>query len=233
MRYITYALTKSFKDFLSKWFWISTFVITAVPIILWGILFFFFSDSISLLISSVIGYIPFLESESVKDTLIFIIKILLYLQTVLITVIIFLAFATEKIVRILHKKYYQNISLAGFGSFLEMAKVNIKSIALFIFLAIILMPFLFVPGLNIFLQLFLWSILIKDPFLYDTASIAATKEEYEKMKKAKIELLLLSVIAALFNFIPILNFFAPLFQIVIFSHYTFAKIKDFREGLHR
>jgi hypothetical protein len=67
----------------------------------------------------------------------------------------------------------------------------------------LLFPLFFVPVLNIFMQLFLWTKLYKDSF----SSVIEAKEAN-----------LIAALAALFNFLPIINFFAPFFGIILFYH---------------
>jgi hypothetical protein len=84
----------------------------------------------------------------------------------------------------------------------------IKDISIFMILFVVLFPLFFIPVVNVATQLFLWTKLYKDSFSYFV----------------KKEATLVAVIAASFNFIPILNFFAPFFGIIVFYHC--ANLKD-------
>ena len=67
-------------------------------------------------------------------------------------------------------------------------------------------------------MLYLWSVLIKEPTVYDVGSlfIKDRRIHKEKSKKART----IALIASLFNYIPIVNIFAPIFAQILFLHHV-------------
>jgi hypothetical protein len=72
--------------------------------------------------------------------------------------------------------------------------------------------------------LYLWSILLREPTVYDVGALFITdKSKLEKRgKKTRV----LAMIASLFNYIPILNLFAPTFAQILFLHHILGKIDE-------
>jgi len=70
-------------------------------------------------------------------------------------------------------------------------------------------------------MLWLWSIIIKEPTAYDVSSlfIADKKMVKEKTKKSRV----IAMIASLFNYVPVLNIFAPVFAQILFLHNILGK----------
>jgi uncharacterized protein involved in cysteine biosynthesis len=70
-------------------------------------------------------------------------------------------------------------------------------------------------------MLWLWSILLREPTVYDVGSlfISDPAELRRQSKKAR----LIALVAALFNYIPLLNIFAPVFAQILFLHHLLGK----------
>ena len=85
------------------------------------------------------------------------------------------------------------------------------------------MPFLPIPILGQGLMLYLTSLLLRNP-IYKIGSIFTndTKLLKEKSKKSTK----IAFISFLFNYIPILNIFAPIFRQILFLHYVLDKTKE-------
>jgi uncharacterized protein involved in cysteine biosynthesis len=64
--------------------------------------------------------------------------------------------------------------------------------------------------------LYLWSILLKEPTIYDVGALFINDKKLIKEKRKKTRVL--AMIAALFNYIPLLNIFAPVFAQILFLH---------------
>ena len=75
---------------------------------------------------------------------------------------------------------------------------------------------MFIPLVGAVYMLWLWSILLKKPTIYDVSSLFINNEE-EKRRKTK-NLTMLAMIAAGFNYIPVLNIFSAVFAQILFLH---------------
>ncbi|NPA12112.1 MAG: hypothetical protein GXO62_07705 [Epsilonproteobacteria bacterium] len=79
----------------------------------------------------------------------------------------------------------------------------LKDIGVFVAFFVVLFPLFFIPVLNVLVQLYLWAKLYRDSFSY-----------FLKTKQANF----IAFLSAFFNFLPIINFFAPFFGVILFYH---------------
>jgi len=114
----------------------------------------------------------------------------------------------------LAKKHY-GIEGSDNSKISEVIKVNLKATLKFFGLTILLLPALFVPILGQIVMLLLWAVLLKEPTEYDIKSLF----NIDNAKSSQIA----SIIAALFNYIPILNVFSALFAQILFLHFILSK----------
>jgi len=105
-------------------------------------------------------------------------------------------------------------------------RVFLKDVFLFMFLFILLFPLFFIPVVNIGVQMFLWTKLYHDSFIYFVCNEYCSNNEFEKLKNYKLKTILIAIIAASFNFLPIINFFAPFFAVIMFFHCVMQLKKD-------
>jgi len=85
--------------------------------------------------------------------------------------------------------------------------------------SLIAFPLLFIPVLNIVVQIALWMWLIKDTMSYDAAALVYEKVEQEEIKQHRFAIWVISFTTALFNFIPVFNIFGPYFGEISMFHY--------------
>ena len=124
---------------------------------------------------------------------------------------------SEKLLIKLAKKHYPSVEVVGSADIMTSILATLKASIIFLILFVLSIPLLFIPILGQIIMLYLWSILIKEPTVYDVGSLFTKEKKIlkEKSKKAR----LIAMIASLFNYIPILNIFAPVFAQILFLHY--------------
>jgi uncharacterized protein involved in cysteine biosynthesis len=91
-------------------------------------------------------------------------------------------------------------------------------------LFILTLPLFFIPLLGQILPLYLWSILLKEPTTYDVGSLFINDQNTLEKKKQKTTLL--AMIASLFNYVPIVNIFAPVLGQILFLHHILEEEKE-------
>lgn len=62
-----------------------------------------------------------------------------------------------------------------------------------------------------FVQIGLWTWLIKDTMTYAAASLVYEKVDKKALKKHRFSIWFIAIIVALFNLVPVLNIFGPFF----------------------
>jgi len=194
-----------------------------ISLIFWGVVFYFFSDNIVNLVMFYVSFLPFTESinKIIANIGSFIILVFLYYQLVIISLGFFSSFFVEKIVKYINNKYYhlpeKKINL------IEGVVVSLKGIVQFLLIFAFTFYLLFIPIINIFYQLFLWSIANKKALVFDSASLFCDYKEIEK--RYNINIWILVFITSIIYFIPIISLFGYAFQLIIVTHFILKKCK--------
>ena len=86
-----------------------------------------------------------------------------------------------------------------------------------------MIPLLFIPLFGQVVILYLWSVLLKEPTIYDVGALFIDDKTLLKEKRKNTRVL--AMVAALFNYIPLLNIFAPVFAQILFLHHILQEEK--------
>jgi uncharacterized protein involved in cysteine biosynthesis len=137
---------------------------------------------------------------------------------VITTISIATAIWGEGIIRKLAQDHYPNLHADGNAKMHRTLYHNLKANALFLVALIVTLPFLFVPYVGSVILLWLWSIQLREPTVYDVGAVigldAHSIKHYAKQSRW------IGLTAAALNFIPIVNFFVPLFAQILFLHFV-------------
>ncbi len=205
-------ITKSLNDIFSKDILSFILKIGLGSILTWIIILWNTWDSYSILIASYIQKIPFVGSwEWFQSSGAFIGAFLVGYMLIIITISILTSLYSETLLKKIAKKHYPNTKVVGAANITTSIWLSIKAGGIFILLFLFTFPLIFIPILGQVWMLWLWSILIKEPTVYDVSSLFLKDK---KVKKSTF----IAMIASLFNYIPILNIFAPVFAQILFLH---------------
>jgi hypothetical protein len=191
----------------------------------WSIILYLSWDSFSSLIENLISMIPYIDKfndkfEILKEGSIFIIALVTAYVLITATISALTSFYGLDIVAELAKKEY-NVEARDSSSLTKSIYYTLKATIKFFALFILLLPIIiFVPIAGQIIMLFLWAVMLKEPTLYDVTSLF--NRDFERYKDSK-SLWIISIIASTFNYIPILNIFAPLFAYIMFMHYILSE----------
>ena len=145
---------------------------------------------------------------------------------IVVTLSLLTSLLSEKLLLRLAAREYPRAKPVGSAAIHRSIYYTLKASAVFLILFLLTLPLIFVPIFGQLWMLWLWSILLKDPTIYDVGSlfIADEKELKRRSKKAR----LIALIAAAFNYIPLLHIFAPLFAQILFLHYIMQSVSSDR-----
>ena len=206
-------IAKSLRDIFSKDVILFVLKIGSAAFVLSTLFVWYFWESMSSFIASYLLWIPWewLQNSGAK-----VITFALAYMIFIIIVSLLTSLYSEKLLIKLAKKHYPHMPVIGQAKVSISLLETLKASGIFLVLFILSIPFLFIPFLGQLIMLYLWSILIRQPTIYDVGSlfIENKKELKDKTKKTT----LLAMIASLFNYIPILNAFAPVFGQILFLH---------------
>jgi len=223
-------LINSIKDLFDRKILFTSLIPIIVAAIFWGIVFFVFHSQINGFFVYLTNHIPFISgAEWIKNIIEAIGGIFIYYQLLIITSTMIVGIIADKIVDRINEKYY-HLKKEGFGSFLGSMGITLKYNLIFFVLLIIFLPAMFIPGLNIFVNVILWMILIKEPVFYDSIAMYASKEEYQLLKSQnKTTTFLIAFLSSLLFLIPVIGVFVYIAQLLLFTHYNLKRLKEFRK----
>lgn len=92
---------------------------------------------------------------------------------------------SEKLLISLAKKRYPDMPVVGSANMATSILLTLKASIVFLLLFILTLPLLFVPIFGQVWVLYLWSVLLKEPTLYDVATLFIKEKNIRKEKKEK------------------------------------------------
>ncbi len=216
------VITKSLSDILSPTVLAFILKIGFGSILLWVVLLSVSWDLYEKMISAYIQKIPLVGGwEWVQSGGTFIIALIVGYMLVIITISAFTSLFSEPLLIKLAKKHYPSTEAVGTPAVSTSLWLTAKTSALFLGLFLISFPLLFIPVLGQIWMLWLWSILVKEPTTYDVGSLFI--EDKAILKKEAKKSGVIAMLASLFNYIPLLNIFAPVFAQIMFLHQILGK----------
>jgi len=211
-------ITKSMQDMLSKD--VILFVIK-IGFISLALTLLFVWNMWGVLTNIIASYLSWIPWEWVQTSGASVATLLLTYMLFIMMVSLLTSLYSEKLLLSLAKKRYPDVPVIGSADITTSILLTLKASIVFLVLFIITLPLLFIPIFGQVLVLYLWSILLKEPTIYDVGSLFINDKKILKEKKKKTSIL--AMIAALFNYIPLVNIFAPVFAQILFLHHILKK----------
>jgi len=218
---MTQAIAKSFKDIFSITVLLFVAKVTLLSVVLTAALLWFFNGMLTGFITSYLSWIPW---EWLRTTGASVGTIAVAYMIFIMVLSILTSLMVEPLLIKLAKKHYPTSTVIGSPDMMTSLLLSLKSG--FVFLAIFLIgfPIMFIPLVGAVWMLWLWSIVLKAPTIYDVSSLFIADKSLIKSKTKKSTLM--AMIAAGFNYIPIVNIFAPVFAQILFLHHIVESIES-------
>lgn len=218
-------IVKSLSDMLSPAVLAFVLKIGFGSILLWIIILWSLWDTYSHFITLYIQKIPLVGSwEWVQSGGSLFIALIIGYMLIIITISAFTSIFSEPLLKKLAQKHYPSVKVVGTPNITTSLVLTIKASIIFLLLFLISFPLLFIPVLGQIWMLWLWSILIRDTTAYDVGSLFIADKSALKVKSKKSGIT--AMLASLFNYIPLLNIFAPVFAQILFLHKMLGKDKS-------
>jgi len=181
----------------------------------WGVVWLFKGDYIYVQFLKLLTWLPF---ETVEKGIAFLIGFYIIYNAIVVTMLFVASLFSEPVIEDIEIREFAEDDVTRDTMF-KTLRYTLKDTLIFIGLSILAFPLLFVPLLNIFVQIALWVWLSKDTISYD--ALALTHEKVEKSLKQKYSgaIWTITAITVLFNFIPVFNIFGPFFGLIAMFHY--------------
>ena len=208
------TIAKSFKDLFSGTVLAFMAKTTILSLAVTSVVVWFANDMLTGFVKGYLSWIPWewLQTSGAAVATIAIAYTLFILIHAIVT-----SLMIEPLLIELAKKEYPDIPVIGTAKITTSILLSLKAGILFLLLFLLTFPLMFIPLVGAVWMLWLWSILLKEPTLYDVSSLFVKEKTVLKEKKKKTTLL--AMIAAGFNYIPLLNIFAPVFAQILFLHH--------------
>ncbi len=215
---MTQTIGKSFKDILSPTVLLFVFKVTLISLAITAAVLWLMGGSLNSFVS---GYLSWLPWEWIQTTGASVVSVAIAYMLFIITISIVTSFMVEPLLITLAKKHYPETQVIGSPNITTSLLLSLKSAMIFFILFMFTFPIMFIPLVGAVYMLWLWSILLKAPTIYDVSSLFLSdkKEIKERTKKSTI----LAMIAAGFNYIPVLNIFSAVFAQILFLHHILGK----------
>jgi len=192
-----------------------TLSVAAVSVLFWTVVWFLKGDYIYQQFLKLITWLPF---ETVEKGIAFLISFYFLYNALIVSNIFLTSFFAKPLISGVEKRHFgeddvlrdQNFRIVGY---------TLKDSFLFLAASLIAFPLLFIPILNILVQIVLWIYVIKDTMTFDAAALVYENVEPKEVKSHKFALWILSTVTAMFNFVPGLHLFGPIFGEVSMFHY--------------
>jgi len=184
-------------------------------VIFWTIVWFFKGDYIYQQFLQLLTWLPF---ETVEKGIAFLISFYLIYNAMIISNIFITSLFSEPLIASVEKRHFKDDEVVRDHVF-NILGYTIKDTFLFVIASLVAFPLLFIPVINILVQVVLWIYVIKDTMTFDAASLVYEEVDTQAVKSHRFALWVLSSITALFNFVPGLHLFGPFFGEISMFHY--------------
>ena len=213
-------ITKSIQDILSKNVILFVLKMGLLSLIITTIVTWKLWDILHTMITSYLSWIPW---EWVQTSGATVATLIFAYMLFIITVSLLTSLYSEKLLIALAQKRYPGVPVVGSANLGTSLILTLKASIIFLLLFILTLPLLFIPILGQLVVLYLWSILLKEPTVYDVGALFIDDKKILKEKKKKTGVL--AMVASLFNYVPLMNIFAPVFAQILFLHHMLRETK--------
>ena len=215
---MTETIGKSFKDIFSITVLLFVLKVTLISLAVTAALLWLVGGSLNGFIGSYLSWLPW---EWLQTTGASVASVAIAYMLFIITISIVTSFMVEPLLIRLAKKHYPETKVVGTPNITTSIILSLKSAMIFLVLFMFTFPMMFVPLVGAVWMLWLWSILLKAPTIYDVSSLFI--EDKQEVKKRTKKSTVLAMVAAGFNYIPLLNIFAAVFAQILFLHHILGK----------
>ena len=214
---MTRALFKTLRDLFSLNVLLFVLPIGIGSAFIWFLPLWKFEDTLIRGISHLVTWIPFVGhfvEVDAKDS--FWITLATGHILISITVSVATALFGKKVLRNIARKHYTGFDHKGGTNPIKAIYYARKANCVFFCWLIVTFPLLFIPSLGTVLMVVLWFIQLARPTTYRVETLL----DYDKniLKKYRWKGRLVVLLSVLLNFIPIANFFTPLFAQIFYLH---------------
>jgi len=213
-------ITKSLQDILSKDVILFVLKMGLLSLVITTMIIWNMWETLTSIITSYLSWVPWewLQTSGASAAT-FLFAYMLFI----IIVSLLTSLYSEKLLITLAKKRYPDAKVVGSANISTSILLTLRASIVFLLLFMLTLPLLFIPIFGQVVLLYLWSILLKEPTIYDVGALFIDDKKILKGKNKKTRLL--AMLASLFNYIPLVNIFAAVFAQILFLHHILGDEK--------
>ena len=215
---MTQTIGKSFRDMFSGTVLFFVLKVALIALAITTATLWIVGGSINSFIGSYLSWLPW---EWLQTTGASVASIAISYMIFIIMISIVTSFMIEPLLIKLAKKHYPDTKVIGTPNITTSLLLSLKSAMMMFIIFMFTFPVMFIPLVGAVYMLWLWSILLKNPTIYDVSSLFI--EDKKEIKSRTKKSTMLAMIAAGFNYIPVLNIFSAVFAQILFLHHILGK----------
>jgi len=197
-----------------------TFLTVFLSALFWAVVWFFAGDYIYEQFLKMMTWLPF---ETIEKGLAFMIALYMLYNAIIVSMLFIASLFSEPIIKMVEKRHFAEEEVVKENIFVSL-RYTIRDTLIFTGLSIVAFPLLFVPVLNMFVQIILWMWLTKDTISFDALSLVYRTPDRSLLGKHRLAVYFITFVTVMFNFIPVFNLFGPFFGEIAMFHY-FKSVK--------
>ncbi len=227
---ITFAILHAFimnlymqKDAESKSGFITLTLVTGSALF-WAAVWFFNAGAIHNQLERVLTWLPF---ETVEVAIAYLLGFyFIYNMIVVMMTLVASFYAPQFLMQVREREFpYDTI----YENEKSIMRRTLRNGMIFIVVSLLAFPLLFVPFVNFMVQIALWVWLAKETLFFDAAVMLYKDPKKEEFKKYAPAIWAITFVGALFNFIPVINFFGPFFSEIAMFYYLKLKRDEMQD----
>jgi len=212
--FVTAIFSPLFLNKIKKGYYLYSVVTIGFFSLLYAILLINNWDYVFEEVKKLLTLLPF---DTVAKSVSAIVAVYIFYNFFILTLFMVIFAFSKQFLEAIRELEYPDVEINVEDKF-KFKRAILKDVLIFIGLFLLLFPLFFIPVINIGVQLFLWTKLYRDSFLYFVCNEYCSNEEFEILANQKFKTTFIAFLAALFNLLPIVNFFAPFFAVIMFFH---------------
>jgi len=185
--------------------------------ILWAVALFLAKPLLEAKIEHLLSVLPF---QTVAEGIASLLGLFLFYNLFLATQYLIVLIFKDPFIKAIVEIDYPHHQSAGLS--IKIFPRLLLDALFFLALMVLAIPLLFIPFLNLFIVWLLWAWFYRESAFLAVCSVVCEERDLRSLRTRKLELFLLSLTAALLNFIPIVSFFTPYFVMTLYLHWIMA-----------
>ena len=239
MELILHALKRAAQDVFTARMLSLVLWPMGLALVFWSLLFWLFGGSWKVGLEALLAATPLLDlaewfgADWLLEYSALFFLILLWLPAVYVTALLITSVALMPlIVKFVAERDYPQLQRLQGGTVIGSVINGLVALLLYIVAWVVLLPLWLLAPFGVAVSIMLNAWLNQRLFIYDAASEHASKVELHSLRKAGgWPLFGLSALLGFLHFIPILNFLAPVYMGLAFTHYSLQKLATGRKDV--